>query len=327
MSQRAYISQLQERAASHKARVLLPDSHDPRTIAAARMLLDQKIAQPILIGDSKELASIAQSVGLKMNGIECIDRSSTSDATLVELYYVKRQHKGISRADAEQALNDPLILAGLLLDTAEADCCVAGSTSSTAAVLRAALLTIPLAQGVHTLSSFFLMVLENRAIVYADCAVVPEPTAEQLVDIAYSAALNYRLLMSEPARVAFLSFSTKGSAEHPSVLKVRKASELFQQRYPAIVAEGEIQADVALVPSVAQRKAADSAIQGDANVLVFPSLDAGNIAYKLSERLAGAVALGPIIQGLSKPYCDLSRGCSAEDIVNTACISILMQQH
>ncbi len=314
---------LQERATRRNARVLLADSMDPRSIQAAATLVAKGIARPVLLGSVAALKSLAEELDVSLDGVECIELQQNQEqyALLLEQ---KRRHKGMSYAQALEAVGDPLVRAGLMLDRAEVECCVAGSTSSTASVLRAALHTVGLQHGLLTLSSYFLMIVDDRVLAYADCAVVPYPTPEQLCDIAAATAANYEILTQGTARLAFLSFSTKGSAQHASIENVREAVSLFRQRYPQRIADGELQADAALVRTVAQRKAPESVIQGDANVLVFPNLDAGNIAYKLTERLAGATALGPILQGLAKPYCDLSRGCSVNDIVLTACISILM---
>ncbi len=324
MSLQSFLTDLRRRAAACSASVVLADSFDPRTLQAASQLIEQNIATPWLIGSSSALHKAAEETGVSLEGAVVFDWERADQAEFVSRYYTKRAHKGMSHEEAAKVVTDPLLLGGLLLDRDEVDACVAGSLSSTAAVLRAALHTIALAEGVRTLSSYFLMVFEERVLAYADCAVVPEPSAEQLCDIARSTAANYARISEQEARVAFLSFSTMGSAEHESITGIREALRLFHEREPMIVADGEMQADAALVASVASRKAPKSSIQGDATVLIFPNLHAGNIAYKLSERLGGAVALGPIVQGLSKPYCDLSRGCSVEDIVNTACISILM---
>jgi len=232
--------------------------------------------------------------------------------------------KGWTIEQTAEALRSSLYFAGMMLAAGKVGAVVGGNVSATGDIIRAAIHTVGTAPGISTVSSYFIMVFPDKLLCYADCAVVPQPTDAQLADIALTSAKNFRAVTGKEPRVAMLSFSTKGSATHEDVDKVIRATKMAKEKEPSLLLDGEMQADAALVASVGERKSKGSPVAGRANVLIFPDLDAGNIGYKLTERLAGAEAVGPIVQGLNKPYCDLSRGCSVDDMVNVAAICSLM---
>jgi len=322
------IKRLRKEASQHNARIVLPEGHDPRMIQAAVTLAQQQIVQPILLGNPTEIEQIANEQGIELP--DTVQLLQPEDAPqferFAEEYYALRRSKGISQAEAKTAMTTPLNYGAMMVRLGEAEGCVAGAVHATSQVLRAALQIIGMAEGVKIASSVFLMVLpENnnqpsRAITYGDCGMVPDPDATQLAQIAIASAHTHTQLTGEEPAVAMLSFSTKGSAKHPTVDKVQEATALAQQMAPELLLDGELQFDAAYVAAIGEKKAPDSTVAGQANVFIFPNLDAGNIGYKITERLGGAQAIGPIIQGLAKPMHDLSRGCKADDIVTLAAI-------
>ena len=328
-----FIEDIKEKAKKSPKTIVLPEGNEERTLRAAEIITHEGIAKIILLGNEEEISQKAKHLGVELTAVEIINVSTSSKKeTYAEVYYELRKHKGLSLEQAKEQIEDPMYYATIMVHLGEADGAVAGADHPTSWTLGPPLRILKRQEGIKTVSSSFVMVVpdcsygEKGLFLFADCAMLPNPTAEQLADIAISTADTARNLVGIEPRVAMLSFSTKGSGKDPIVDKVIDATQIAQKKRPGLKLDGELQADAALIPAIGKKKSPESTVAGTANVLIFPDLNAGNIAYKLTERLGKARAFGPIVQGFIKPVNDLSRGCSVDDIVSVVAITSVQAQ-
>lgn len=327
------MDQIKNKAKSNKKTIILPEGAEKRTVKAAEVIKKEGIAEVILLGNAEEINKAAKDAGANIEGIKIIDPKKAEKHELyAEKFYELRKHKGMTIEKARETVNDNIYFGTMMVKLKDADGMVSGAVHSTGDLLRPGMQVIKTAPGVSLVSSVFVMDVPNKKygsnglMVFGDCAVNPDPDSTQLASIAIASAKTAKALCGIDPKVAMLSFSTKGSAKHELVDKVTEAVKIAHEMDPELALDGELQLDAALVDSVAELKAPGSKVAGHANVLIFPDLQAGNIGYKLVQRLAGAEAIGPICQGFASPINDLSRGCSYEDIVNVVAITAVQAQ-
>ncbi|MBR3635485.1 MAG: phosphate acetyltransferase [Lachnospiraceae bacterium] len=329
-----YIDKIKERARADVKTIVMPETNDKRTLIAAAHVIEEGIANIILVGNKEKIMDGAGWLEVDLTKVQIIEPTTTEKLDeYVDLLYETRKSKGMTPEKArELLLTDPLVFGVMMVKANDADGMVAGACHATADVLRPSLQILKTAPGVKLVSGFFILDVPNSpygnngTFLFADCGLNQDPTSEELAHIAYSSSKSFKNLVGGKPIIAMLSHSTKGSAKHPLVDKVTKAVEIAHELYPNLMIDGELQTDAAIVPSVAKNKAPGSEVAGKANVLIFPNLDAGNIGYKLVERLCGAEAYGPMLQGIAKPVNDLSRGCSWEDIVGVVALTAVQAQ-
>ncbi|WP_408956540.1 phosphate acetyltransferase [Natroniella sp. ANB-PHB2] len=329
----SFISNIYQQARQKRKKIVLPEGADARVVEAVPIILEKGVADIVLLGEEKEIQDVASECGTDLTGVEIINPvESDKLEEYSQAYYQLREHKGITLEEAREKVTDPLYFASLMVEKGDADGKVAGAVAETGKVLRAALRVIGTAPGISVISGAFIMIVKDKdfgdggLLVFGDCAVNPNPTSEQLAEIAVSSARTADSLVGIDPQVAMLSFSTNGSAKHEMSDKVRNATGLARELAPELKIDGEMQADAAIISKVAEKKYPESDLAGHANVLIFPDLQSGNIGYKLVERFAQAEAIGPVLQGIAKPVNDLSRGCCVQDIVNVTAITAVQAQ-
>ena len=320
------IKKFRESAKSNLKTIVLPEGEEERVIKAAGYLNTEKLVKPILLGNPEKINQKADSLQIDLANVEIMNPEfSPYHGEWAKKFFEMRKHKNITQEEASAAVKDALFFGAFVVREGLADGAVAGSINTTGNVLRAGIQVVGLAENVSVVSSSFIMALKDgKILTFADCAVIPAPDPNQLASIAISSATTHQRLVNESPNIAMLSFSTKGSAAHEDIDKIVEATNIVKLKVPDINIDGELQFDAAFLESVGSKKAPDSPVAGKANVYIFPDLDAGNIGYKIAQRIGGAEAIGPVIQGLKKPYNDLSRGCSVDDIINVACICALI---